>query len=791
MEYPQLTRLSAVLIQQYERYLPSAFDESMSILQKLNKIIEFMNQTGDLVNSSVDLIELAIQTQDADLIQMNKEIDDFRVEITDDLLPLNLDVTLSDWFANGKLASIINQQVFTKINDDIALRAIKGQIVSSHMKILNDSDRLGLENLKQEVVQAMTGTTPVNMIPAYKSVTPKTTSFFMFGKNLFNKDAIELGMVVNEGTGELYQNPSYVASDYIEIDSSETYTETTSLYHAYYDSQKVFVSGLTASPNGVEGRTFTSPANAKYIRVTTFDVPYSTNKNYSNYQLEKGSVSTSFEEYNFFIPKEMVEEKEFNVDAIPPYSIDSIQTNFITTGKNLFDVNSATLNQYVNWDNGTLGGNVLYATSDFIKVDEDDSYTTNYQLRSNAYYDENKSFISGLSLPPITGDVPANATYVRISPYIENINDIQFEKGSQPSLYESFGYQLVNQLEKNSEQNNIDEVLVYLPSEICVAVGRTIELYNNQVVWAGNMDNYHVKWDCLKFKAMKRKFSITATTALIGSYTLTLTVYNNNMDAVGFATTTIKVVPEIIPNAKTVLTIGDSLTNSKQWLPELKILSGDKFTMIGTRGVDVIGKHEGRSGWSGELYLSGASYVYEGEGVNPFWDGVRFNWNHYKSTTGLDPSAIQIFLGTNGMLIDPTINATNIKRIVDYIRQDDPSVPIFIVNTLYRGNQDGMGNEIGVDGYAYSKGNWKLEEDRKVFNLMVRLDELLSEYTNLHFVPIAITHDSEYNFGSVSTPVNPRASQTENLASEATHPQVQGYLQFADSMFSTMAKVFS
>lgn len=45
--------MAELLIQQYERYLPSAFDDSLSILQKVNLVVEHMNKTGLLVNEVV------------------------------------------------------------------------------------------------------------------------------------------------------------------------------------------------------------------------------------------------------------------------------------------------------------------------------------------------------------------------------------------------------------------------------------------------------------------------------------------------------------------------------------------------------------------------------------------------------------------------------------------------------------------------------------------------------------------------------------------------------------------
>jgi hypothetical protein len=111
-----------------------------------------------------------------------------------------------------------------------------------------------------------------------------------------------------------------------------------------------------------------------------------------------------------------------------------------------------------------------------------------------------------------------------------------------------------------------------------------------------------------------------------------------------------------------------------------------------------------------------------------------------------------------------------------------------VVFTLYRGDQNGIGNQKSTDGYSAGSGVWKLQEDRKVYNLMTALYTALNGYTNLYFIPIALAHDSEYNF-KATTPVtvNPRSTITELQDAEATHPSArpEGYLQMADIMFST------
>jgi hypothetical protein len=47
------TTIAPLLIQQYERYLPTAFDESLSLLQKVNKIIKTLDSIGQLSNDVV------------------------------------------------------------------------------------------------------------------------------------------------------------------------------------------------------------------------------------------------------------------------------------------------------------------------------------------------------------------------------------------------------------------------------------------------------------------------------------------------------------------------------------------------------------------------------------------------------------------------------------------------------------------------------------------------------------------------------------------------------------------
>jgi len=621
------------------------------------------------------------------------------------------------------------------------------------------------------------GTTAIGSTPPDKSITLVKTTFSKIGKNLFDKATVTLDRIISPTMGVEQTVAGYFASDYIEVLPSTTYTRSHEFHMAFYDANKVFISGINASEDIF---TFTTPINALFVRssnqMTDIDI----------YQIELGSSKTNYEDYKRYIAKEYVEKQTILTSDIPDSGVTYKKTDFVTGGKNLFNKETITAGFYINQTNGALALNASHNSSDYIDIVGSAQYVLSGIVSNRlAYYDLNKVFISGAQDATIPITTPSNAKFIRFSSY-EVVTGLQFERGSVATLYEPYGYEIKKLLLQNTEKGG--EVLAFLPSEICIAVGRTIEIYNAQAVWAGNLNNYHIKWTCAIGKPMERKWSFTGITEKIGTYLLTLTVYDNNMIAVASATTTIKVVSETLTTSKKVLTIGDSLTNQKPWLAELETLSASKIVQVGSRGTGTL-MHEGRSGFSAGNYLTATDYTYESEGVHPFWnpDTLSFDYAYYKTLTGVIPDSIQLFLGTNGIALDPTVNATNIKTIVDKIREVDSVIPIYVVFTLFRGDQDGIGNQVSADGYIGGSGVWKVEEDRKVFNLMVKLNYLLTAYTNLHFIPIALTHDSEYNFGSIETPVNPRATQTEPQAIEATHPQNQGYLQMADIMFSTMS----
>ncbi|HDR4709720.1 TPA: SGNH/GDSL hydrolase family protein [Bacillus paranthracis] len=121
------------------------------------------------------------------------------------------------------------------------------------------------------------------------SITPEKMKGVKLGKNLFNKNTIIKGKFIVYSTGLLADNSSYFTSDYIPVESNLEYIRTVVDQMAFYTADKVFISGKTYT----DPVNFTTPANCAYVRICAPLTKLET------YQLEKGNVSTAYEEYGY------------------------------------------------------------------------------------------------------------------------------------------------------------------------------------------------------------------------------------------------------------------------------------------------------------------------------------------------------------------------------------------------------------------------------------------------------------------------------------------------------------
>lgn len=223
--------------------------------------------------------------------------------------------------------SIVLRDRLDGVDSTLAGKTTKGQIIGTDLDVSADSKRLKLSNMSDEVIQAMAGTTPVNATPGINSVTEEkyaTSSastralanksvtndkvqeksidlnhvsvplpYISPSKNLVDKTKLKSGVYIAYNTGLEVANATYNATELIRIKPSATYTVKPNDQSAFYDVNKVYISGLTS--NGGAPNTFTAPSNAVYMRITV------ANANIDKVQLEEGTFPTQYATYN--VPK--------------------------------------------------------------------------------------------------------------------------------------------------------------------------------------------------------------------------------------------------------------------------------------------------------------------------------------------------------------------------------------------------------------------------------------------------------------------------------------------------------
>ena len=423
--------------------------------------------------------------------------------------------------------------------------------------------------------------------------------------------------------------------------------------------------------------------------------------------------------------------------------------------------------------------------------------------------------------------VPDNGKYVMVSLYLsdwDNNKNLMYVQRHESSDY--IGYE--NPLEPifKIDPNCIDNLVIEelpihtcLPPEICIPAGMTIELYNAQCCLEA--DKYHIQWVGQYGAAYDWKYSIVGEEELVGtSFTLTMNVIDDALKVLKSEKTTVKIVSNVIDTNQLIIPIGDSLTNQKPWLENIhSVLSNGKVSFRGTRGTTdptlVNGiTHEGRSGaGSGWYNLGTSTYTFDSNGLstlpdkaaNPFWNPTSnaFDFDYYCNSTAdggagyfqtesgvntsITPTGVMIFLGANGITMDPSTQVNNIETLINNIRNSikGAGIPIYVVNTHYRAPYI---LSTTADGFATnSGGEFKFQNDIKYQNLMRALNNKLSTKTNVSIVPVSVTHDSAHNFPYTEVNVNPYNDKfVERKYTDTIHPMMCGYLQMAATMYGSI-----
>jgi len=133
VEQPNLIKsmqLPPIKMQKYERYLPTAFDESLSILEKINKVINYLYEYSEITNEMLEKWNVVYYWA------MNEGL---QQSVTDQL---------NKWLEDGTLQSVINQESFGEIQANVDI------LINDLDSLKNDvlSMRGDIDTIKNEAV---------------------------------------------------------------------------------------------------------------------------------------------------------------------------------------------------------------------------------------------------------------------------------------------------------------------------------------------------------------------------------------------------------------------------------------------------------------------------------------------------------------------------------------------------------------------------------------------------------------------------------------------------------------
>src|SRR5690625_574819 len=97
----QFNKIAPLLIQQYQTYLPNAFDETLSILEKVNLVIKRLHELGEATNGLIEKWNEVMEWV------MNDGLNEAVINKLDEMV------------ADGTMDEIINHHIFNELNTQI------------------------------------------------------------------------------------------------------------------------------------------------------------------------------------------------------------------------------------------------------------------------------------------------------------------------------------------------------------------------------------------------------------------------------------------------------------------------------------------------------------------------------------------------------------------------------------------------------------------------------------------------------------------------------------------------
>ena len=341
----------------------------------------------------------------------------------------------------------------------------------------------------------------------------------------------------------------------------------------------------------------------------------------------------------------------------------------------------------------------------------------------------------------------------------------------------------------NGKENRIDPEL-FLPKDLYVCPGMTVEVYNTNVCTNIDISDLSFFWECAIGDCMEDRFRVKPSSDQTGEYPVILHVFDESMIEIADANTTLHVVKDVFSgntvSGAGIVTIGDSLSAGTEWMRYVREKSGDKIEHIGRAGDEDGIHYESVPGIApAEMYYG---KLFGMDSPNSFTnpDTGVFDWDYYIRTTGFKPDCVQIFIGMNGLDMDPSDNVEVIFDMIENIKNCDPDMPILLSLPVFPSDQNGMAVMQNTPGYESMRGINAAERRLMIANLDKALTDAAADYDDVVLVPTALCFDTVNGFNQVLESANPHSEITAVYPSEGIHPGTAGYRQIGDEIYAAL-----
>jgi len=279
-----------------------------------------------------------------------------------------------------------------------------------------------------------------------------------YSKNMYNPDKAISGFRLST-TGNIIAATGAKHTGFIPVEGGKQYTISWSNtvsevpFFAFFEKDDGTSTAISYTTTGssTSPRTFTAPSGANYVVVNLKHS--STSIERSNFQLEEGSIATSYEPYSPIAKPNPefigdVVQKDNLAELIEPL----IQKDYEITisSKNLFNQDNLLVDKFLANSTGAISNGAGWLCSGFIPVEAGKQYTlSGTRARQGISFFSSNTLPSGNALlyndstsMPVTVTAPAGANFAVIaleSATAKGYSNIQFEEGAEATPYRPYG----------------------------------------------------------------------------------------------------------------------------------------------------------------------------------------------------------------------------------------------------------------------------------------------------------------------------------------------------------------